>query len=196
MNRKIKKIVGVIFIILGLGIIITVLYRKIETNNKQKELQRIFQEVINVEESTETIAKDEIKNINGYIPVALIEIPSINLSQGIVKGVTDDILKYYLGHFESSVMPGEKGNFAVAGHRVSDYSEAFINLYKVKQGDKVLVKYNNNEYVYEIEEKFVVNPWQVDVLENTQDEIITLVTCTVGAKERLIVKGKLVEVIN
>ena len=196
MNRKIKKIVGVIFIILGLGIIITVLYRKIETNNKQKELQMILQEVINVEESTETTAKDEMKNINGYIPVGLIEIPSINLSQGIVKGVTDDILKYYLGHFESSVMPGEKGNFAVAGHRVSDYSESFINLYKVKQGDKVLVKYNNNEYVYEIEEKFVVNPWQVDVLENTQDEIITLVTCTVGAKERLIVKGKLVEVIN
>ncbi len=31
------------------------------------------------------------------------------------------------------------------------------------------------------------------VLDNTDDATITLITCTVGAKERVVVKGKLVE---
>ena len=121
------------------------------------------------------------------------EIPSISLSQGIVEGISDEILQYYLGHFEGSVKPGEKGNFSVAGHRVSDYSEAFVNLYKVEIGDKVLVKANKKEYVYEVTDSFIVSPDNVDVLDNTDEATITLVTCTVGAKERVIVKGKLVE---
>ena len=120
------------------------------------------------------------------------EIPSINLSQGLVEGIADDVLQYYLGHFEGSAMPGEKGNFAVAGHRVSDYSEAFVNLYKAEIGDEILVKANKKEYVYEITESFIVAPDRVDVLDNTDDATITLVTCTVGAKDRVIVKGKLV----
>ena len=121
------------------------------------------------------------------------EIPSIGLSQGIVEGINDDVLQYYLGHFEGSAKPGEKGNFSVAGHRVSDYSEAFVNLYKIEIADKVLVKANKKEYVYEVTDSFIVSPDRVDVLNNTDEATITLVTCTVGAKERVIVKGKLVE---
>ena len=111
----------------------------------------------------------------------------------MVEGITDDILQYYLGHFETSVKPGEKGNFAVAGHRVSDYSEAFVNLYKVEAEDEVIVKANKKVYIYKVTENFIVDPSRVDVLDNTDDATITLITCTVGAKERVVVKGKLVE---
>ena len=38
----------------------------------------------------------------------------------------------------------------------------------------------------------IVDPSRVDVLNDTEEATITLVTCTVGAKERLIVKGTLV----
>ena len=102
-------------------------------------------------------------------------------------------MQYYLGHFENSAKPGEIGNFAVAGHRVSDYSEAFVNLYKVEVGDKVSVKANKKEYIYEVTESYIVSPDRVDVLDDTKDATMTLITCTVGAKERVIVKGKLIE---
>lgn len=192
MKEKIRRIIGLVLIIVGLSIIVSIVYKKIETKNKQKELQNILEQVIN-DEPRELSKEEEEKLINGYKPIALMEIPSINLSQGLVEGISDDVLQYYLGHFEGSAMPGEKGNFAVAGHRVSDYSEAFVNLYKTEIGDKILVKANKKEYVYEITENFIVAPDKVDVLDNTDDATITLVTCTVGAKERVIVKGKLVE---
>ncbi|MBE6053626.1 MAG: class D sortase [Clostridium sartagoforme] len=192
MREKIRRGIGLLLIVVGLAIIASIVYKKIDTSNKQKELQNVLEQVIN-EEPKELSKEEEEKLINGYKPIALIEIPSINLSQGIVEGITDDILQYYLGLFESSVMPGEKGNFSVAGHRVSDYSEAFVNLYKVEIGDEIIIKANKKEYVYEITDNFIVSPDRVDVLENTEDPTITLVTCTVGAKERVIVKGKLIE---
>ena len=136
MKEKIRRGIGIILIIVGLALIVSIVYKKIETSRKQKELQNILEQVISEDPEDGSEGKQE-RSINGYEPVALIEIPSINLSQGLVEGITDDILQYYLGHFETSVKPGEKGNFAVAGHRVSDYSEAFVNLYKVEAEDEV-----------------------------------------------------------
>lgn len=192
MKEKIRRGIGIILIIVGLALIVSIVYKKIETSKKQKELQNILEQVISEDPEDGSEGKQE-ESINGYEPVALIEIPSINLSQGLVEGITDDILQYYLGHFETSVKPGEKGNFAVAGHRVSDYSEAFVNLYKVEAEDEVIVKANKKEYIYKVTENFIVDPSRVDVLDNTDDATITLITCTVGAKERVVVKGKLVE---
>ena len=192
MKEKIRRIIGLVLIIVGLAIIASIVYKKIDTSKKQKELQNILEQVIN-EDSKELSKEEEEKLINGYKPIALIEIPSIKLSQGLVEGISDDVLQYYLGHFENSAMPGEVGNFAVAGHRVSDYSEAFVNLYKVEVGDNINVKANKKEYVYEVTENYIVSPDRVDVLDNTKDATITLVTCTVGAKERVIVKGRLIE---
>lgn len=194
MKEKIRQIIGIILILLGLTIIVSILCKKIETKKKQEELQNILEQVIN-EEHEEVTEKDEkeLESINGYKPIALMEIPSINLSQGIVEGISDASLQYYLGHFEDSVGPGEKGNFSIAGHRVSDYSEAFVNLYKAEIGDEIIVKANKKEYIYKITKSFIVSPTDISVLENTDNATITLVTCTVGAKERLIVKGDLIE---
>ncbi|ATD56029.1 class D sortase [Clostridium chauvoei] len=188
MKEKIRRGTGLILICVGIFLIGFTLYNKINTSNKQKELQRVLQDVIKDEGSE---GKEPV-TVDGVQPIALIEIPSIGLSQGLVEGITDDILQYYLGHFEGTANPGEKGNFAVAGHRVSNYSEAFINLYKAKKGDEIIVKNKGKEFTYKIEDSFVVSPDDVDVLENTKDATITLVTCTVGAKERYIVKGSLV----
>ncbi len=197
MKEKIRRVIGLILIIVGISIIVSIIYKKIDTKAKQKELKNILETVIN-EEAKETNTSEEVEEkqqelINGYKPIALIEIPSIDLSQGLVEGIDDNILQYYLGHFEDSAKPGEVGNFAVAGHRVSDYSEAFVNLYKVEVGDEILVKANKKEYIYEVTENFIVSPDRIDVLNQTKEPTITLVTCTVGAKERVIVKGNLVE---
>jgi sortase family protein len=192
LKEKIRRIIGLILIVVGISIIVSIVYKKIDTSKKQKELQNILEEVIN-EEPKEISTEEEEKLINGYKPIALMEIPSISLSQGIVEGISDDILQYYLGHFEGSAKPGEKGNFSVAGHRVSDYSEAFVNLYKVEIGDEILIKANKKEYVYEVTDNFIVSPDNVEVLDNTDEATITLVTCTVGAKERVIVKGNLIK---
>lgn len=191
MKEKLRRAIGAILILVGVTIMLVIAYQKIQTAKKQNELKKILEEII-----TEPENKDEntsnIEFSEGYEPIALMEIPSIKLEQGIIEGITDDILNFYLGHFEGSAMPGEVGNFAVAGHRVSNYSEAFVNLYKAEIDDEIIVKANNKKYIYKITEMIVVAPTNIEVLDDTEEATITLVTCTVGAKERLIVKGKLV----
>ena len=145
---KLRRGIGVLLIVLGLTIIGTVVYKKVETIKKQKDIVEIFKSGISEgtsedDEKNQNEEKVNLEDINGYKPIAIIEIPSIKLSQALVEGISDDVLKYFLGHFPDSALPGEKGNFSVAGHRVSDYTDAFINLYKVKSGDEVIVKTHN-----------------------------------------------------
>ena len=193
MRENLRRLFGLILLVIGISIIFSVVYKRIETNKKQNELKEVLQKVIKEEaNSSEIVEKNDINDL-GYEPIGLMEIPSINLSQGVVEGVTDDIMQYYIGHFQGSAKPGEKGNFSVAGHRISNYSEAFINLYKLKHGDLVHVKSRGKEFIYEVEENFIVDPEEVEVLDETENATITLITCTVGAKQRVIVKGNLID---
>lgn len=186
---KARRIVGLLLIIVGITIIGSVVYKKVETAKKQKAIIEIFENGISEGTTGESV---NLEDMNGYTPIAIMEIPSIKLSQALVEGISDEVLQYFLGHFPDSAKPGEKGNFSVAGHRVSDYTDAFINLYKVKEGDEVIVKTSDKKYTYVVEENFIVEPDDISVLEDTNEATMTLVTCTVGAKQRVIVKGRLI----
>ena len=191
--EKFRKIIGVLLILIGVGIIGTVAYKKIVTSQKQNELLEAFESQLAEGDNENTEEEVNLDSINGYTPIAIMEIPSIKLKQPVVEGITEDVIKYFLGKFPESTMPGEVGNFAVAGHRVSDFTDAFINLYKVKPGDNVIVTTKDGKHTYEVEESFIVEPEQVEVLENADYEKITLITCTIGSKRRVIVTGKLIE---
>ena len=191
--EKFRKIIGVLLILIGVGIIGTVAYKKIVTSQKQNELLEAFESQLAEGDNENTEEEVNLDSINGYTPIAIMEIPSIKLKQPVVEGITEDVIKYFLGKFPESTMPGEVGNFAVAGHRVSDFTDAFINLYKVKPGDNVIVTTKDGKYTYEVEESFILDPEQVEVLENADYEKITLITCTIGSKRRVIVTGKLIE---
>lgn len=192
---KVRRIFGLLLIIIGIVIIVNVVYKKIVTSQKQNEILEVFESQLvdaknNKEDENEPV---KIEAINGHMPVAIIEIPSIKLKQPVVEGITEDVIKYFLGKFPESSMPGEVGNFAVAGHRVSDFTDAFINLYKVKTGDEVIVTNVDGRYTYEVDNSFIVDPDQVEVLEKADYEKITLITCTIGSKRRVIVTGRLIE---
>ena len=191
--EKFRKIIGVLLILIGVGIIGTVAYKKIVTSQKQNELLEAFESQLAEGDNENTEEEVNLDSINGYTPIAIMEIPSIKLKQPVVEGITEDVIKYFLGKFPESTMPGEVGNFAVAGHRVSDFTDAFINLYKVKPGDNVIVTTKDGKYTYEVEESFIVDPEQVEVLENADYEKITVITCPIGSKRRVIVPGKLIE---
>lgn len=181
-------------ILIGVSIIGTVVYKKMVTSNKQNEVLESFENQLK-EDNTNNESHEDVNldSINGYTPIAIMEIPSIRLKQPVVEGVTEDVIKYFLGKFPESAMPGEVGNFSVAGHRVSDFTDAFINLYKVKPGDKVIVTTKSGKYTYEVDESFIVEPEQVEVLDTADYEKITLITCTIGSKRRVIVTGILID---
>jgi sortase A len=67
----------------------------------------------------------------------------------IVQGTSDSDLDAGPGHYVTSQLPGQLGNFAVAGHRVGK-GEPFLNLDKLHPGDTVVVQTASNWYVYSV----------------------------------------------
>lgn len=130
----------------------------------------------------------EGKQISG-----LIEIPSINVSAAILEGTDDSALKYAVGHYPGLGEIGQPGNYVLLGHRNYIYGHFFRNLDRLKAGDKVNITAGDKTYTYEVYESFVVKPEEVWVLEQTEESIITMITCTpMGTyTDRLIVRGTL-----
>ncbi|MBM9468462.1 class E sortase [Nakamurella leprariae] len=67
----------------------------------------------------------------------------------IVEGTSDDDLYVGPGHYPESQMPGEQGNFAVAGHRVSKGSP-FNDLGLLNSCDSVIIETQDDWFVYRV----------------------------------------------
>ena len=70
-------------------------------------------------------------------------------AETIVQGTNDADLEMGPGHYSDSQLPGQIGNFAVAGHRVGK-GEPFLNLDQLRPGDPIVVETASNWYVYQV----------------------------------------------
>lgn len=105
-----------------------------------------------------------------------------------------------IGHYESTAMPGQIGNFALAGHRQS-HGKPFYSVDKLREGDQLIVETADAWYVYRVTSWDIVMPSEVEVIApNPMDPgaepdraMITLTTChpLFSTRERYIVHGEL-----
>jgi len=181
-----KRIIGNLLILVGILTIGTVTYINYKTTKINQAFVNEYKESIKNLESR----KDEYQ-IGDVIGV--LNIPKICLEVAMKRGITNEILKNSVGHFENTAMPGEYGNFSVAGHRAYTSNKFFSDLDKVQIGDELIVLFENETYKYIVNSIEIVTPDKVEVVDSTDNskKEITLVTCTpkyVGS-HRLIVKG-------
>ena len=180
MKNKISKILITMGLLIIIGSLILITYSKYMEN---KALSSFEEKIERQEVITEVNPGDEI---------GIIEIKSVNLKNVIVESTDKKYLNHHVCHFENSAMPGEYGNFALAGHSSTYYyNQVFNEWHKVKIGDEIIIKTINDEFTYTITETIVVESDEIEVLDQdmTKKEI-TLVTCTNGGKQRFIVKGE------
>lgn len=125
--------------------------------------------------------------------LAVLTIPSINLEVAMREGVGSYSLRYTVGHYPKSAMPGETGNCVIMGHRNYTYGEFFNRLDELAAGDEIVLERGGTNYTYTVTETFVVDPGDTYVLDATEDATVTLITCTPVrvATHRLIVRGTL-----
>ena len=215
---KIRNVLGILLIVAGVSLIGVTIWMKYDTYRQQQAVLDSFRNLqFDVPEGenkdTEALKEEDTKENSNKAEkvevekdkkpekaqleegkgIGILNIPKINLEIGIIEGVSYEDIKYVVGHFPGSPMPGEKGNFSIAGHRISYFGQAFKDIDKLEKGDKVKVTYNGKEYTYEITDMYEVTPNETEALNPTKDATITIVTCTTDAKNRVIVKGKLVE---
>ena len=127
-------------------------------------------------------------------PLAELSIPRLGLSAVVFQGSDDHTLRQGLGHIETTPLPGERGNVAIAGHRDS----FFRPLQNVQVGDDIWVDTVEDRAHYRVSWSRVVKPDEISVIGPTSVAALTLVTCHpfrfIGrAPDRFIVRAIRVE---
>ncbi|MBO1912309.1 class D sortase, partial [Microvirga sp. 3-52] len=124
-----------------------------------------------------------------------LEIPYINIQQKVLNRTTEENLAIALTQIKEDQVPG-KGNFTIAGHRGYRDGRHFSNLAEVPMGEKVYLHSSDQTFVYEIISSEVIEPTNIGVLDDKKDlNEITMITCTISGKERVAVKGVLIDTI-
>ena len=113
--------------------------------------------------------------------IARLYIPRLNKQWVVVEGVTQADIRYAPGHYPKSAMPGQPGNFSVAGHR---NRATFWDLDLLDKGMPIVVETKTTWYVYKVVLKRVVLPTQVEVVsakppqvKSRDGKLLTLTTC-------------------
>ncbi len=133
---------------------------------------------------------------------AIIRIPRFGagFARPVYEGTTRDVLQRGVGHYPGTVLPGEVGNFALAGHRTT-YGKPFNQIDKLRDGDVVLIETKATWYVYRVTGHQIVAPTQTSVILPVPDEpdaeptaaLLTMTSChpELSARQRFIVHGEL-----
>lgn len=136
-----------------------------------------------------------------------IVMPKIGIDAPIVEPATlsdSDILKALesgVVHYSNTSKPGEQGNVFLTGHSSNyrwakgNYNYVFSLLNKLINDDEIIVYYDGVKYVYKVFEVVVVSPKDVSVLNQTEDSIVSVMTCDPPgtAWKRRVVKAKQIE---
>ncbi len=128
------------------------------------------------------------------VPATRIVIPKIKVDAPIIDGVTWEDLKKGVGHLPGSANPGERGNLYLAAHN-DIFGEIFRYLEKLEPGDRYYIYAGDTKYTYEVREKRIINPTDVEVMLPTTGPVSTLQTCYpyLIDTHRLVVIADLVE---
>ncbi|MDA3839685.1 MAG: sortase [Patescibacteria group bacterium] len=94
--------------------------------------------------------------------------------------------------------PGEIGNTIITGHRfkyLPPNNLTFYLFHKLEIGDLVYIVWKGEEMYYEIDDIKVVEDTDLSVIDPSDDEILTMFTCTpiYSTKQRLVVTAKPIE---
>lgn len=128
-----------------------------------------------------------------------------NYARPLAEGVGTDVLDTLgLGRYPSSQIPGEYGNFALAGHRQTN-GAVLDNIDLLQSGDNIYVRTAEGYYTYRVYEHKIVLPTQVEVIAPNPDNpeapaadadrrLLTLTSChpRYGDTERYIVHAEFV----
>lgn len=192
--KKKLKIIGIVLILLGLILIIGAISMKVFVNHKQNIMIKNYEKKIAQRKANKKDSKTiESKDDSDMGVVGVLIIPKINLKVAIGEGADLETLKFAVGHFKGTAMPGKKGNFCIAGHRSYIYGEYFNRLNELKIGDEITVETVTGNFKYKVYNIQVVLPNHTEVLNPTSDATMTMITCTPirVATHRLIVKARL-----
>lgn len=159
---------------------------------------------------------DELRDryANGQIatgdPLTRIMIPRLGVDAIVVEGTSQAALRAGAGHYPNTPLPGEAGNIAIAGHRVT-YGRPFNRIDELNVGDEIKLETPLAMHTYRVVAHpgdvpggcsngacWVTDPHDWGVVLPTDSPMLTLTTCHPkgSARQRLILRAELVDSVD
>jgi len=105
--------------------------------------------------------------------IGTLSIPVLKQPLPIIQGTETEDLTYGVGHFIQSVLPGEKDNCVLSGHR----GTVFSKLGELKTGDLLIAKTAAGTFTYMVTGTKIVDRNDRTVIVPTDHAVLTLSTC-------------------
>ncbi|HEX5771258.1 MAG TPA: class E sortase [Nocardioidaceae bacterium] len=217
-KRGVSFWLGLMLVLGGLGMLGHVAWQMYGTNIVSRQTQERLVQDLEQEWSVAPGTTVEGKPAEpADVPLgnasALIRIPAFgdDYVVPVLEGIGDEELSSGYGHFPDSADPGERGNYALAAHRVT-HGEPLRDMPELRPGDEVVVETrkavytyvldtNPNDLIVTFEDIWVVDPLPTNPGGGVQPEqrpgqkLITLTTCSelFHTDNRMIAFGHLVD---
>jgi sortase A len=185
-------LLGIGLLVAGLTCLGWVGYQYFGTNLVSERAFDTESEQLRAQWSEESQSDPDGKKQASVIPgeaIGLLRIPAFGADYEIpiLNGTDLSILSKGVGHYESTAAPGQIGNFALAGHRVT-HGQPFARLLDLERGDEVVVETRDAIYTYTLDDsprQLTVkdsDTWVIDPVPGQPDvkptqPLITLTTC-------------------
>lgn len=175
-KQSIKKLIGLILIALGLGLLLSSIALNLRQYYSKKKTVAEFREYI---ESGEAFIDNGGNTAVTGDMLYILRIPSIDSENPVREGTESNVLSDSLGHEPRTALAGEEGNCVIAGHRNYNFGKYFNRLDEVEINDLIYLDTATATYTYAVTDIKVVEPTDVEILESVEGkEILTLYTCT------------------
>lgn len=136
-----------------------------------------------------------------------IYIPKIGLESDIVPNVdttSEEIykqkLQYGVAHANGSYFPGQEGMVFLFAHSTDSianmlvYNAKFMDIYQLDIGDVVHINYQGKLYQYNISDKQVINPQDVELVRQTNSNLVLSTCWPLGTNwQRLVLFAQLID---
>lgn len=191
MSKKIKKFLIAFIIVIFIIVAVIATFFIINYFNEKNKIDNVYETYSddNVQdriETQETTTNDDLMlQIDGEKVLGVIKIDKINFEGLIYEGTSLDTLAKGVGHFENS--PYLEGNVCFAAHNTNKF---WAKLHTIENGDKITYTSFLGTKEYEVNNVTQINETDWSLLENTDENYLTLVTCVKGKPAlRLVVQA-------
>ncbi|WP_088072412.1 class D sortase [Gottfriedia luciferensis] len=177
-KRKVLLIFSALLFIVGLFFASTNAFSMIKTYILYKQSKDDFKKEINKETASKLKQMKKNEPLYKTYPnfgdeMGSLTIPRIKATLPIFHGTDEDELAKGIGHYAKSVMPGERDNSVLAGHR----DTVFRQLGEVKIGDPLIVTTSAGTFTYKVHKIRIVDKDDRTVIVPKIRPTLTVSTC-------------------
>ena len=189
MSRKLYSLLAELLFTASAVVVLFLVYQlwfttelaKSVQSETSEQFQGLLQSPATIQSDQPVASLIETAEIQG---VGLLYIPALRdqvWGLPVVSGVDARSLAMGVGHYSTTTLPGEIGNFAIAGHRATD-GEPFAYFEKLRVGDLVYLQTNVGWFSYELVQDQKIQETEVWVLGDDpiglgEQRLLTLTTC-------------------